>query len=420
MLRKERKNMTKGLKEVLDIMDKGSFVEIGARACDKETSIYSPEVVFGSDGVVTGYGTVNGKAVFIFCQDEDVMGGTVGAAHAGKIKRLYKMAQKTGAPVIGIINSKGFRIEEAVDGLEAFADLYKEVLKAKSKVLQIIIKDKSSVGSMAVLAETADFILERGKTENPNVISRLLDILPLSKERENEPGDIKDDLNRLCKGMREENISPVDFLKEISDDRFIQEYKPGIGMKTVTAFIRLAGRTVGAVVGGTGEKGDLWMDVQDVEKIAQFINLCSSFNIGILSAGSNCGVDMEGAKEPGMIKALCQLAENIVKAKVPKVSILMGDWSGLGYTLMGSKAFAMDVVFAWPQARVMMINPNQAVSIICPGLKPADISDKAAEYEHSCCNVDFLLERGYADKAIDPEESRKYVIGAFETFYGTY
>lgn len=420
MLIKERKDMTKGLEEVLRIIDKGSFVEIGARACDKETSIYSPEVLFGSDGVVTGYAAVAGKAVFVFCQDEDVMGGTMGVTHAAKIKRLYKMAHKTGTPVIGIINSKGFRVEEAVDGLEAFADLHGEVLKAKEDIIQIIIKDKNSVGSMSVLAEAADFILERGEADNQTVVRQLLDILPESKKVKKEPGDITDDLNRLCKNIEEKSNNPVEFLKEISDEGLILEYKPDIGMNTVTAFVRLAGRTIGAVVSRAREKDGFWMTAEDIEKSAQFVKLCSSLNIGILTAGSNYGVDSGSVKEPRMAKALLELAENIIKADVPKVSLLTGDWSGIGYMIMGSKAFAMDMVFTWPQTRVMMINSKQAVSIIYPGIKPGDISGRAAEYESRCCNVDFLLERGYADKVIVPEESRKYVIGAFETFSGAY
>ena len=420
MLIKEREKITKGITEVLKIMDRGSFVEIGAKACGKETSVYSPDAVCGSDGVVTGYGTVDGKAVFLFCQDEDVMGGTMGAVHAGKIRRIYSMAQKTGVPVIGIVNSRGFRIEEAADGLEAFGDLYREALKAKETVLQIIIKDTNSTGAMTALAETADFTLEAGKQDNSKVVRQLLDILPPSKRIKQEPGEVKDDLNRLCVDIEENGGNPMEFLKEISDDGFVLEYKADMGMRTVTAFIRLAGRTVGAVMGISGQDEASLMDAQAVEKAAQFVKLCSSLNIGILTTGSNCGVGAEAAKEPRMIRAICELSANLANANVPKISLLAGEWAGLGYILMGSKAFAMDMVFAWPSAKVMMINSNQAVSVLYPGIRPPEVFEKAKEYEQRCCSIDFLLERGYADKARAPEESRKYLIGAFEAFNGAY
>lgn len=420
MLIKEREKITKGLAEILKIMDKGSFVEIGARACDKETEIYSPEVICESDGVVTGYGTIDGKAVFVFCQDEDIMGGSMGVVHAEKISRIYKMAVKVGAPLIGIMNSTGFRVEEAADGLNAFATLYKEALNAKEKILQIIIKQKDFIGSMAVLAESADFIIEKEESNNIEAIKQLINILPPVKGMKPEPGEIKDDLNRLCTEIDENDGDCLKFLRKISDENFLLHYKPHIGKGTVTSFIRLAGRTIG-VIGNISEKGEVaMMSAEGTEKAAQFVKLCSSLNIGLLTLPCNGGVDSEEAKTPRMIKSLCSFAENMAVANIPKVCLLSGRSTGVGYMLMGNKAFGIDIVFAWPSAKVMMMNPNQAVTIIYTGIKPADVNEKVVEYEQCCCDMDFFLKRGYTDKVITPEESRKYLIGAFETFYNSY
>lgn len=418
MLIKERDKHTSGINMVLSILDQGSFAEIGAGMTEQETDIYSPEKVYGSDGVVTGYGTVNGKTVYIYCQDRDTMGGTFGVSHGRKIMNLYGLAVKAKAPVIGILDSAGLRIDESVDGLDAFSALMRQVIRAKKELIQIMVRGMMCRGSMEILAETGDFIFEADDADVAEQIRSLIDVLPCAKRTIPGSSETTDSLNRLCVSASSDAAYPHKILADISDEGFVQEVRPGGGILT-SAFIRLDGMTVGALACGSDENKNRKLTLEDIKKATWFIKLCDSLHISLVTLASNDGLSTESNKEEMSFHA-ARLAEAISEAAMPKVTVITGTVIGHGYTLMSSKGLGADVVFAWPGAQVEMMDSRQAVQILEPDIKLSEIGKKAEEYEHTKCNVQFLIRRGYADMVIAPEESRKYLIGALEAFSNTY
>ena len=416
MLIKEREKLTSGVKTVLTMLDRGSFVELGADVTDEETDIYFPESVSHSDGVVTGYGSIGGKTAYIFCQDGDTMGGTLGVAHARKICSLYRLAKRAKAPIIGVLNSSGLRIEEGADGLNAFASLCKEVLRAKEDIPEIFVVAGECVGSMAALARMGDFLFDGADEATLEKVRQLLGFLPSAKGTMPEAVDTQDDLNRLCRGLADKADKPMEIMREISDDNFVLEVNEDEGNEMATAFIRLDGRPVGVVANAPGKDGDRGITCRGLKKASEFAELCDGFNIPLLTIVNNTGIGTAAMGDGQTAEETARLAHALAGASVPKICLLTGEAVGIGYTVMNSKGLGADMVFAWPEAKVLMINARQAVQILQPDIKAAEIHDKAQEYEAMRGKVEILLERGYADKVISPEASRKYIIGALEAF----
>ncbi len=453
MLIKERDQLTYGTNMTYSILDRDSFVEMGAEVAERETDIYSPQTVYASDGVVTGYGTVNGRPVFIFCQDRDTMGGTFGISHGRKIINLYKMAIRAKAPVIGILDSAGFRVDQSVDGMDAFSALLRQVISAKKEIIQIMVKGSMCIGSMKLLADTGDFVFDVKNENFIEEIRSLISILPCAKGIIQRPSEVTDDLNRLCIAAKDPHADPKEILADISDDGFVQEVRypghggglnaddesgskrrsetssegspertlerlPESGILT-SSFIRLNGMTVGALTCSADENGIKKLTSADIKKAAWFVRLCDSLHLSLVILAENDGLCTDKNQEEVALAA-SELAEAMAEAAMPKVTVITGKVTGQGYILMGSRGLGADAVFAWPDASVELLNPRQAIQILEPDIKLNRIEAKSEEYEHIKCDAHFLLARGYADKIIAPEESRKYLIGALEAFSNTY
>ncbi len=435
----EREHMTAGLKHILEILDAGSFVELGGKMIAKASGTCEPNRVIESDGVITGYGTVDGHVVYVFCQDKDVMGGTFGVTHAEKINNIYRLAVRAQAPVVGMFNSTGFRIEEGVDGLNAFASLYKTVLEAKEEVLQIMLVTGECVGSMAMLAEMADFLFiekkegkllvvgEKSKSDefftDGNLddgqykkIRELIKLLPPASGRLPEQAEVKDDLNRLCVDMEPKKDEAGELLKEISDDRLFIETKVNTGKDIVTGFIKLNGFAVGVVANSYDENRSNRLTSLGMKKASEFIEFCDRFSIAVVTIVNTDGFSIEERNNRFAASSAEEMARALVKSKIPKISLIVGKTVGSAYSLMNSKGLSADMVFIWKGAVVEMMNARQAAQIMFPKDTPVEAERKAMEYEKDGCSAEVLSEHGYADKIISPEESRKYIIGALEAF----
>ena len=460
------------LKRIETLLDDNSFVQIGGLVNARNTDFNMNAKETPGDGVITGYGVIDGRLVYVYSQDATVLGGAIGEMHAKKITNLYEMAMKMGAPVIGFIDCAGLRLQEATDAMNAFGGIYKCMSYASGVIPQIAIINGSCGGGLGILAEMADFTFmsEKGSlfVNAPNALDgnykekldtssavyhgsktgladvvgsdervindvrALVAMLPSNNEEDGVYTECYDDLNRECQGIEncyEDTLSALQFL---SDNRFVLELKKDYAKDMVTAFIKLNGETVGAVANRTkcyGEDGAC-IEVSDGKlttagcyKAAQFINFCNAFNIPVLSLTNVNGYKATVEEEKTIAKAAAKLTYAFANCTVPKVNVIVGSSYGNGYTVMNSKALGCDMVFAWSGASVGTMPARDAVRIIYDeelkniSDKTAYLDEKAAEYEALQNSALSAAKRGYIDSIIEPVDTRKYVIGAFEMLY---
>lgn len=455
------------------LLDEGSFVEIGGRVTARNTDFNMTAKETPADGVVTGYGTIDGGLVYVYSQDASVLGGSIGEMHAKKISNIYGMAMKMGAPVIGLIDCAGLRLQEATDALAGFGELYLAQSLASGVVPQICAIFGSCGGGMAVSAALADFTLMEEKTgrlfvNSPNTldgnykekcdtssakfqseetgtvdftgseaevleqIRTLISILPANNEDDMSYDECTDDLNRLCEGIEGWAGDTKEALKAISDDNFFVETKAAYGPAMVTGFIRLNGATVGCVANRTevydAEKGEseslkAGLTAQGCTKAAEFVSFCDAFNIPVLTLVNVKGYRTSTCTEKKIAKAAGRLTYAYANADVPKVTVIVGEAYGTAYLTMNSKSIGADIVYAWPEAKIGMMDAVSAVKImyaseISESKDAASlISEKAAEYEKLQASAEAAARRGYVDDIIEPAETRKRVIAAFEMLF---
>ena len=431
------------------ILDDNSLVEIGAGVKARATDFNITKNAAPSDGVITGYGVINGNLVYVYSQDAAVMNGTVGEMHAKKIEGIYDMALKMGAPVIGLIDCAGIRLQEATDALDAFGKIGGLAVLAglsdftfmEEKTGHLFVNSPNALaGNYAEKLDTssAKFQAEAGVVDFTgdeetiaNGIRQLVSILPANNETE-AFADCEDDLNRVCADMAAEIADPALALSDISDDNLFVEVKAEFAKEMVTGFIQVDGSTIGAVANRTalfdenGEKSadfDAVLTVDGAYKAADFINFCDAYDIPVLSLTNVKGYAADVRSEKSIAKAVAKLTYAFANANVPKVNVITGEAYGSAYVTMNSKALGADVTYAWPDASIGMMDANEAAKIMYADdiAKSADvqsvISEKAAEYAALQSGVESAAARGYVDTIINPEDTRKYVAAAFEMLY---
>ncbi len=453
------------------ILDDSSFVEIGAGVRARATDFNMTENAAPSDGVITGYGVINGNLVYVYSQDATIMNGTIGEMHAKKIAGLYDLALKMGAPVIGLIDCAGIRLQEATDALSGFGEIYRKMSDASGVIPQITAVYGNCGGGLAVLAGLSDFTfmeeknghlfvnspnaLEGNYTEKldtsdakfqaeagvidfagdedaiANGIRQLVSILPANNETEPFT-DSQDDLNRICADMAAEIADPALALSDISDDNLFVEVKPEFAKEIVTGFIQIDGSTIGAVANRSaqfdenGEKSaeyDAVLTVDGAYKAADFVNFCDAFEIPVLTLTNVKGFEATVRSERAIAKAVAKLTFAFANATVPKVNVITGEAYGSAYVTMNSKALGADVTYAWSNASIGMMDATLAAKIMYSdeAAKSDDvqavIAEKAAEYAKLQSSVESAASRGYVDTIINPEDTRKYVAAAFEMLY---
>lgn len=446
------KNKSKGkaVERIHALLDEGSFAEIGHAVTARSTDFQLEKVDTPSDGVVTGYGLINGCPVYVYSQDADVLGGSIGEMHARKIVNLYDLAIKTGVPVIGMIDCAGIRLQESTDALHAFGEIYKKQAQASGVILQISAIFGNCGGGLSVFSSLTDFTLmeEDGQlfVNAPNAIDgnrkevlnsasaafqskesgivdfvgneteiltkarKFVEIFPSNYKDQSKIADCMDDLNRLCENICAGNGKEV--LTQIADQNEFVELKKDYGNEIAIGFIRLDGETIGCIANEQER-----ISAQGAKKAASFIKLCDSFGVGILTITDVIGFRTEIEQEKQLAQAIGAMTGAFVQATVPKVNVITKKAFGSAYVSMNSKSIGADLVYAWEDAKVGMMEADMAAKIMNPG-KTADIlKEKAQEYEKLQSDVLTAARRGYVDTVIDPSETRKYVIGAFEMLY---
>ena len=457
---------SKASQRIAALLDDNSFVEIGGLVTARATDFNMKPTETPSDGCITGYGVIDGDLVYVYSQDASVMNGTIGEMHAKKIANLYDLAMKTGAPVIGLLDCAGVRLQEGTDALAAFGTIYAKQAAASGIIPQITAVLGSCGGGLALFPTLTDFTFMEEKNAKlfvnaPNALdgnvvtkcdssaakfqaeeSGIVDVVAdeatiftkireligfLPANNESYAGeDCTDDLNRVnpeiagCVG--DTSIA----LSILADDNNFFEVKAGYAKQMVTGFLRLDGMTVGAVAnrceicdeaGKVAEKMDAVLTAQGCEKAADFVNFCDAFGIPVLSLTNVKGYEATMCSEKAIAKAAARLTYAFASATVPKVNVIIDKAYGTAYVAMNSKAIGADITIAWPDAQVGAMDSKLAAKIMYDGQGADVINEKAAEYEKMTLNVNNAARRGYVDQIVDAADTRKYVIGAFEMLF---
>lgn len=446
----ENKSKGKAVERIYALLDERSFVEIGQAVTARSTDFQLDKVETPSDGVVTGYGLINGCQVYVYSQDVQVLGGSIGEMHARKIVNLYDLAIKTGVPVIGMIDCAGIRLQESTDALHAFGMIYKKQAEASGVILQISAIFGNCGGGLSVFPTLTDFTLmeENGQlfVNAPNAIEgnrkevlnsasavfqskeagtvdfvgnetevfeeirKLTKIFPSNYKDQSKVIDCVDDLNRLCENISAGNGKEI--LIQIADQNEFLELKKDYGNDMAIGFIRLDGETIGCIANKEER-----ISTQGAKKAASFVKLCDAFGIGILTVTDTVGFVAEIEQEKELSQAIGAMTGVFVQATVPKVNVISKKAFGSAYVSMNSKSIGADFVYAWSDAKIGMMEADMAVKIMNPGANADVLKEKAKEYEELQSDVYTAARRGYVDTVIDPAETRKYVIGAFEMLY---
>lgn len=459
-------------KRIMALLDDNSFVEIGNLVKARNTDFNIQQKDTPADGVITGYGLVDGRLVYVYSQDASVLNGSMGEMHAKKIINVYKLAMKTGAPVIGLVDCAGLRLQEASDALNAFGRLYMVETMASGVVPQITGIFGTCGGGMAIIPTLTDFTFMEEKNaklfvNSPNAIDgnyeakcnsasakfqseeagivdgtgsedeilakirELVTYLPSNNEDDDSYLECTDDLNRVCEGIEGAAGDTSILISNIADNNAFFEIKAGYAKDMVCGFIRMNGQTVGVVANRTeiiGEDGKAsetfeGLSAEGCEKAASFVEFCDAFNISVVSFTNVKGYKATMCQEKKLAKAAAKLIFAFTNATVPKINVIVGNAYGSAYVAMNSKALGADMVFAWPNASVGMMDAEQAVRIMyADEIKASDnanalIAEKSAEYASLQSGITAAAGRGYVDSVIEAQDTRKYLIGALEMLF---
>lgn len=438
------------------LLDDNSFVEIGSLVTKRNTDFNLQTKEAPSDGVITGYGTVNDCPVYVYAQDASVMNGTIGEMHAKKIVKMYDLATKVGAPVIGLIDCAGLRLEEATDALEGLGEIMSRQALASGVIPQIAAVFGNCGGGLAVSASMCDFVFVEknngkffintpnavegnnvdkcdtasaafkaengavdyvGETEEDvlNAVRELVSLIPACNEEDAPEAECTDDLNRETPELAAYVADGGMALKTISDDGYFFEIKKEFAKNMAVGFIKLDGMTIGAVAnreavldenGKEVAKLDGALTVDAVKKALNFVNFCDAFDIPVLTLTNVSGFGRCICQEKKLALALAKLTAAFANASVAKVNLITGKAIGSAYTIMNSKALGADMVFALDSAKIGPMDAELA----------AQITDDAAAAS-AALSVENAAKHGYVDSIIDAAAARKNLVYAYEMLY---
>ena len=454
------------------LFDEGSFVEIDAFVTHRCSNFDMPATNAPGEGVVTGYGTVEGRLVYAYAQDFTVIGGSLGEMHAKKICKVMDMAMKMGAPIIGMNDSGGARIQEGLDALSGFGEIFIRNTKASGVIPQISVIMGPCAGGAVYSPAITDFVFMVEKTSQmfitgPSVIQavtgeevsaddlggakahseksgvahfscktdeeciaqvrKLLSYLPSNNLEECPYIAPADEINRLSEKLTSivpdnanKSYDMKDVIKEIVDGGEMFEVLPDFAQNIITCFARMNGETVG-IVANQPKVSAGSLDVDSADKAARFVRFLDSFNIPIITLtdvpGYLPGVSQEHS---GIIRHGAKLLFAYSEATVPKINVILRKAYGGAYIAMSSKHLGADMVYAWPTAEIAVMGPDGAANIIFRNdIKEADDptkvrAEKIEEYRQQFANPYEAAKRGFVDDIIEPDSTRPRIIAALE------
>jgi acetyl-CoA carboxylase carboxyltransferase component len=455
-------------RERLDyFLDDGSFHELDMLARHRAQASGLEDRPY-TDGVVTGWGTVDGRKVFVFSQDFTVFGGALGEVFAEKIHKLMDLALKVGAPVIGLNDGAGARIQEGVVSLASYGGIFHRNVLSSGVIPQISVILGPCAGGAVYSPAMTDFIFMVRESSHmfitgPDVVKTvtgedvtleelggamshasksgvatfvssdeksclddvrfLLSFLPANNLEEPPVEDLGDDPDRLCLELREilpqNSNQPYDMtevIRHVVDDGEFFEYFAHWAKSIVCGFSRIDGKPVG-IVGNQPKMLAGVLDIESSEKAARFVRTCDSFNIPLITfvdvPGFLPGVDQEYG---GIIRHGAKLLYAYCEATVPRIQVITRKAYGGAYVVMNSKSIGADLAFAWPTAELAVMGPQGAVEIVYrrelqqaadPVARRAEL---VLEYTDKYANPYAAAERGYVDDVIDPAETRRKLV----------
>ncbi len=454
------------------LVDPNSFEEFDMFVTHRSTDFGLAEQKFLGDGVVTGCATINGRKVFLFSQDFTVFGGSLSEAHAEKICKIMDMAMKVGAPVIGLNDSGGARIQEGVVSLGGYADIFLRNTLASGVVPQISVILGPCAGGAVYSPAITDFVFMTKGTSymfvtGPNVVKtvtheevssenlggamvhasksgvchfpceneadaiarlkRLMEYLPQNNledppfiESNDPPNREEEILNTIVPENPNQPYDIKDVISNVADQGSFFEVHEEFAQNIVVGFARLGGRSIGIIANQPAVMAGV-LDINSSAKGARFIRFCDAFNIPILTfedvPGFLPGTDQE---HNGIIKHGAMLLYAYCEATVPKVTVITRKAYGGAYDVMNSKHVRGDMNYAWPTAEIAVMGPKGAVEIIFRK-EIADSTDAEAkvqkmtdDYRDKFANPFIAAARGYVDDVIEPKSTRPRLIRAFE------
>ena len=466
-IEKQHKAGRKTARERVEILlDPGTFVEVDKFVTHTATDFEMEKNKILGDGVVTGYGKIDGRLMYVFAQDFTVFGGSLSRANANKIMKIMDMAMKMGAPVIGLNDSGGARIQEGVQSLAGYADIFYRNVKASGVIPQISAILGPCAGGAVYSPAITDFILMSKETSymfvtGPDVIKtvtheevtkeelggalthnkksgvahfmaddeeqslmmirELMSFLPLNN-MEDPPVKLSDDdpertdkkLDDLIPSDPNKPYDMKEIIHSVVDNGHFLEVHSHYAQNIIVGFARLNGHSVGIVANQPQVLAGV-LDIDSSTKAARFVRFCDSFNIPLITFEDVPGF-LPGTTQEfgGIIKHGAKLLYAFAEATVPKITVITRKAYGGAYDVMSSKHIGTDVNLAYPMAEIAVMGPEGAVNIIFRNLDPEARKEKVQEYRDNFASPYKATEVGYIDEIIYPRNTRKKLIQALE------
>jgi acetyl-CoA carboxylase carboxyltransferase component len=468
--RQHEKGKLTARERVAAFFDPGSFRELDALVRHRATRFGMDSQVIPADGVITGHGLVGGRTVFAFFQDFTARGGSLGEMHAAKICKVQDLALKAGSPLVGFNDSGGARIQEGIDALCGYGNIFFRNARASGVIPQLsVILGPCAGGAVYSPAMTDWVFMVRGASfmyiTGPDVIRAvtgeqtsheelggalahnrkagnahfvcaneaeafaqvraLLGLLPSNNQEDPPAVTSADPADRPCPELDalipEEGRLGYDMrvlVRSVVDEGFLLEAQALYAENLLTAFARLSGRTVGVIANQPQVLAGC-LDINASDKASRFIRFCDAFNIPLLTftdvPGYLPGTDQEWG---GVIRHGAKLLWSYAEATVPKLTVIVRKAYGGAYIAMCSRHLGADQVFAWPTAEIAVMGAEGAVNVLYRGETPEERRKKAEEYEQALYNPYIAAERGYVDEVIRPSQTRERLATALAALAG--
>ncbi|MGH4137983.1 acyl-CoA carboxylase subunit beta [Clostridium sp.] len=443
---------------IQSILEDGSFIEIGAL------------VGKNGAGVITGYGTVHGKLVYIYSQDYTVDGGAVSIANSNKICNVMDMAIKMGAPLIQVLDSVGAKLSEGLDILTCYGSILKRNARLSGVVPQIAVIAGPCFGIAALSATMSDFTIMVNNTselgissdkkitheeaqyvdakmyssanncsengsiqivvandaEASKIVKKILEIIP-SNNIENPTIDIETTSinhpnNNLDEMVNDEEINSYEVMNALVDEDSIIELNNNWESNIITSLAKINGITVGIIA--SAQKENTNINIKISEKVSRFVKICDCYNIPILSIVDTDGFEVSLVEEQsGLSTYASKMIYSLIEATVPKVSLIIGKAYGAGYLALASKEVAFDISYAWPTAKISAVQPETLIKVLHreeimqadnPKLKENEIIHK---YMDEVTSPYRAAEKGIIDDIIMPSETKQRIFASIDMLY---
>ena len=451
---------------VYDLLDPGTFVETDKFVVHKTTDFGMGDKKFLGDGVITGYGKIDGRLVYVFSQDFTVFGGSLSRTNANKIIKIMDLALKMGAPVIGLNDSGGARIQEGVESLAGYADIFYRNVKSSGVIPQISAILGPCAGGAVYSPAITDFIMMVKETSymfvtGPDVIKtvthedvtmedlggamthnkksgvahftaendeqammmlrELMSFIPSNNMEEAPVKPCSDDLTR--EEPKLDTVVPVDpnkpydmkeIITSVIDNAHFLEVQPYYAPNIIVGFARIGGKSVGIVANQPQMLAGV-LDIDSSIKAARFVRFCDAFNIPLIVFEDVPGF-LPGTTQEygGIIKHGAKLLYAFAEATVPKITVITRKAYGGAYDVMNSKHIGADINYAYPTAEIAVMGPDGAVNIIYRNEDEETRKKRVDEYRENFASPYRAAELGYIDEIIYPRETRKKLVEALE------